>query len=154
MHAIALVMAILRVKTSTMRNTTKHWLVSLNSNERQSKNKNRALHFTGSKTSRGQMEEMLNNQRHTKKTNKKVAKGSNELTYDGEIVKMEQHNWTLLIACKICKKMSRAWRNLYQIHFSWYGKWWTKIHHVTLQITLTELRFQFINVTHQIQFSK
>ena len=34
--------------------------------------------FTGSKTSREQMEEMLNNRRH-KKTNKKVAKRSNDL---------------------------------------------------------------------------
>ena len=39
---------------------------SINSNERQSQNKNLALHFAGSKTSRRQMEEMLNNRKNKK----------------------------------------------------------------------------------------
>ena len=51
--------------------------VSINSNQMQSPNKNRALHFTGSKTSCGQIKEMWNNRRH-KKTNKKVAQRSNK----------------------------------------------------------------------------
>ena len=56
---------LMRVKASKMRNNAKHW-VSIDSNERQSQNKNRALHLTGSRTSRGWMEEMLNNRRDKK----------------------------------------------------------------------------------------
>ena len=103
--------------------------VLINNNERQSQNKNRTLNFTGSKSS---------SPRHETNFEKVL------------IEKTEQPNWTLLIARKICKKMCRAWRNLYQIPFLSQGKWWTKIHHVTPQITLTELGFQFANVTHQI----
>ena len=65
---MALVMTLMRVKASRMRNNAKLSVVSINRNERHSRNKNRALHFTGSKTSRGRMEEMLNNQRHKKQT--------------------------------------------------------------------------------------
>ena len=57
--------------------------VSINSNERQSQNKNRALNFTGSKSSSPR----------------------DETNFEEVLIeKMEQHNWTLLIARKICKK--------------------------------------------------
>ena len=58
------------------------------------------------------MEEMLNNRRH-KKLTKKLPKGQTTSPKDGTnfekvlIEKMEQHNWTLLIACKICQKKKK-----------------------------------------------
>ena len=76
-----------------------------------------------------------------------------EPTEENLIEKMGQHNLTLLIACKICKKISRAWRNLYQIHFLCLGKWWKKIYHVTPQLSqncdfssqMSLIRFNFQN---------
>ena len=59
------------------------------------------------------MEEMLNNRRH-KKLTKKLPKGQTTSLKDGTnfekvlIQKMEQHNWTLLVACKICKKKEKC----------------------------------------------
>ena len=55
------------------------------------------------------MEEMLNSRRH-KKLTKKLPKGQTTSPKDGTnfekvlVEKMEPHNWTLLIASKICKK--------------------------------------------------
>ena len=56
--------------------------VSINSNEKQSQNKNRTLYFTGSKTSCAQIEEMLNNQR-PKKLLKKLSKSQKSSPKDG-----------------------------------------------------------------------
>ena len=81
--------------------------------------KSRALHFTGSKTSREQMEEMLNKRRH-KKLAKKLPKGQTTSLKDGTnfekvlIEGMEQHNWTLLIACKICMQQQKNAQSLMQ----------------------------------------
>ena len=83
--------------------------------------------FTGSKTSREQMEEMLNNRRH-KKLTKKLPKGQTTSPKDGTnfekvlIEKMEQHNWTLLIACKICKKKKCRELDADYIKFISYGR--------------------------------
>ena len=84
--------------------------VSINNNERQSKNKNRALHFAESKTFREQMEEIVATTEGTK--TKTLPKGRTSSPSDGTIFqevwieKMEQHNSTLLNACKIWKKWS------------------------------------------------
>ena len=61
-----------------MRNTAKHWVRYPETAMKAVAKKPCALHFTGSKTSCEQMEEMLNDQRQ--KTNKKVPKRSNDLT--------------------------------------------------------------------------
>ena len=59
------------------------------------------------------MEETFNNRRH-KKLTKKLPKGQTTSPKDETnlekvlIEKMEQHNWTLLIACKICKKKKKG----------------------------------------------
>ena len=63
----------------------------------QSQNKNRRLYFTGSKASREQMEEILNNRSHKKRT-KNLPKGQTSLSKDRTnfeevlIEKMEQDN--------------------------------------------------------------
>ena len=100
------------------------------------------------------MEKMLNNRRH-KKLTKKLEKGQTTSPKDGTnfekvlIEKMEQHNWTLLIACKICKKKKNA-QSLMQTISNSFHMVGRMMNHVTPQITLTDLRFQFANVTHQI----
>ena len=74
MRTMALVMRIMRMKTSMMRDTAKHCKTSpINSNERHRKTKT-ALYISQDHTCRGQVEEMLNNRRH-----KKLTKGSNKL---------------------------------------------------------------------------
>ena len=75
MHAMALAMTIMRVKTSTIRNTVKHWV---GYQWKQSQKKNRTLFLAGLKTSRGQIERMLNTRRH-KQLTKKLVKKSNDL---------------------------------------------------------------------------
>ena len=151
MHTMALLMTITRVKISTMRSTAKHWDINKQQWKAVAK-KSRALHFTGWKTSREQMEEMLNNRRHRKLT-KKLPKGPTTSPKDGTnfekvlIEKMEQHNWTLLVACKIEKKNAQSLMQTISNSFHMVGR---MMNHVTLQITLTDLRFHFTNVTHQI----
>ena len=63
MQAMAWVVAKTRMKTSTMRKTTKHGVGTINSDQRQPHSKNKPSHSTGSKMSREQMEEMLSNQK-------------------------------------------------------------------------------------------
>ena len=98
------------------------------------------------------MEEMLNNRRH-KKLTKKLPKGQTTSPKDGTnfekvlIEKMEQHNWTLLVACKIEKKNAQSLMQTISNSFHMVGR---MMNHVTPEITLTDLRFQFANVTHQI----
>ena len=100
------------------------------------------------------MEEMLNNRRH-KKLTKKLPKGQTTSPKDGTnfekvlIEKMEQHNWTLLVACKIKKKKKNA-QSLMQTISNLFLMVGRMMNHITLQITLTDLRFHFTNVIHQI----
>ena len=68
MQAMAWVMTATRMKTSTMRKTTKHRVGTINSDQRQPQSKNKPSHSTGSKISREQMQEMLSNQRRKKLT--------------------------------------------------------------------------------------
>ena len=126
MHTMALLMTITRVKISAMRSTAKHWDINKQQWKAVAK-KSRALHFTGWKTSREQMEEMLNNRRHRKLT-KKLPKGPTTSPKDGTnfekvlIEKMEQHNWTLLVACKIKKKKKCPELDADYIKFISYGR--------------------------------
>ena len=91
------------------------------------------------------MEEMLNNRRH-KKLTKKLPKGQTTSPRDGTnfekalAEKMEQHNWTLLIACKICKKKKKNAQSLMQTISNLFHVVVQMINHLTLQITLTDLR--------------
>ena len=78
MHAMALAMTIMRVKTSTIRNTVKHWVGYQWTAMKAVAKKNRTLFLAGLKTSRGQIERMLNTRRH-KQLTKKLVKKSNDL---------------------------------------------------------------------------
>ena len=99
----------------------------------------------------------LNNRRH-KKLTKKLSKGQttspkDETNFEKVLIeKMEQHNWTLLIACKICKKKKNA-QSLMQTISNSFHMVGRMMNHVTLQITLTDLRFHVTSQISLIRFN-
>ena len=136
---MALLNTITKVKTSTMRNTAKHWVRYQKTAMKGSRKKTMRFTFHRIKNVSRTNGRNLNNRRH-KKLTKKLPKGQTTSPKDENnfekvlIEKMEQHNWTLLIACKICKN-PRKTQSLIQTISNSFHMVGRMINHVTLQIT-------------------